>query len=174
MKRHLFIILFIALSSSIFADNFITVFINKCVEEKKPISNINIGRSMLAKLADKTDDEALKKAFQDLSSIRIVTAENTSDSRYYFKKAIEFSKTEFPEFEEVVSINERKSKVSILLKKLDENYQELIMIGLDEDNKLTIISITGKIDFNAISKLSDSIKNDKDISDEIQNNENVN
>lgn len=169
MIKQLFIFLFIALSSSLSADNFITVFLEKCVEDNKPVSNINIGKSMLAKLADKTDDESLKKAFQDLSSIRIITAENTADSRFYFHKAIEFAEVEFPDFEEVVSVNDRKSKVSVLLKKQDESYQELIMIGLDEGNKLTIISISGKIDFNAISKLSDSLKIDKDINADIEN-----
>ena len=65
---------------------------------------------------------------------------------------------EFPDYKEVVSVNERRSKINILLKKIDEKTQDLILIALDDDSKLTIITVSGNIDFNSISKLSNSLR----------------
>ena len=65
---------------------------------------------------------------------------------------------EFTDYKEVVSVNERRSKINILLKKIDEKTQDLILIALDDDSKLTIITVSGNIDFNSISKLSNSLR----------------
>jgi hypothetical protein len=67
------------------------------------------------------------------------------------------SAQEFSDYQEVVSVNERNTKINVLTKSKADKNQDIIFIGLDEDNKLTIINITGKIDFHAISKLSDSL-----------------
>lgn len=124
---------------------------------KRPVSNVNIGKPMLEKMASNTNDEELKKIFQNLNSIRIVTTEDKKDAHHYFKKANELAAQEFSDYQEVVSVNERNTKINVLTKSKDDKNQDIIFIGLDEDNKLTIINITGKIDFHAISKLSDSL-----------------
>lgn len=36
--------------------------------------------------------------------------------------------------------------------------QDLILIALDNESKLTIITVSGNIDLNSISKLSDSLQ----------------
>lgn len=157
MRKIAFIAILLLSAASVSANDFISQFIEKCVEEKKLINNVNIGKSMLEKMAANTDDEELKKTFRGLNSIRIITSENKKDSRLYFEKATELAAQEFSDYEEVVSVNERKTKIHILFKQLSEKVQDLIFISLDEDNKLTIINVSGKIDFNSISKLSDSL-----------------
>lgn len=156
MKKIIFIATLFLFTNFAFAGDFINQFIQKCVEEGMPVNNVNIGKSMLDKMASSTDDEELKNIFHDLSSIRIITTENKKDSRIYFKKATELAAQEFSDYQEVVSVNERKTKITILQKQLNEKTQELIFIGLDEDSKLTIITVSGKIDFKSISKLSES------------------
>lgn len=47
------------------------------------------------------------------------------------------------------------------MKRNDEETQNLILISLDEEDKLTIITVSGKIDFNSFSKLSGSIKSEQ-------------
>ena len=158
MKRT-FLVLFILFSAtSIFANDFITRFLKECIETERPVSNVNIGKAMLNKMASNTSDEELKTTFRELNSIRIITTESKEDSKYYFDKAKEMAFNEFTDYKEVVSVNERRSKINILLKKIDEKTQDLILIALDDDSKLTIITVSGNIDFNSISKLSNSLR----------------
>lgn len=158
MKRYFLIVLTLFFTSALLADDFITKFLKECVETERPVSNVNIGKAMLSKMATNTDDEELKTAFRELNSIRIITTESKNDSKYYFEKAKELLSGEFTDFKEVASVDERRSKVNILLKKTDEDTQDLILIALDDDSKLTIITVSGNIDFNSISKLSNSLR----------------
>ena len=156
MKIYFIILSLFFSSMNSFAGDFVTRFMEKYSDNKEGINNVNIGRSMLEKMASHTEDEDLKKAFQSLNSIRIITSENRKDSKDYFNKAQTLVSEEFSDFTEMVSVNERKAKMNVLFKRTDEKNQQLILLGLDADNKLTIISITGKIDFDSISKLSET------------------
>ena len=49
---------------------------------------------------------------------------------------------EFSDFEELASINEKGSQINILLRKSDEKMQDLILIALDNESKLTIITVS--------------------------------
>lgn len=158
MIRILLIFFTLFLATSVSANDFISRFLKECVETERPVNNVNIGKAMLNKMASNTSDEELKNTFRDLSSIRIITTEDKKDSKFYFEKAKEFAAEEFTDYTEVVSVNERKSKVNILLKKIDEKTQNLILIALDDDSKLTIITVSGNIDFKSISKLSNSLR----------------
>lgn len=159
MKKSFFIILTILFSASAFAGDFVSKFLQQTVEESRPVNNVNIGKTMLDKMAANTDEEELKNTFKGLTSIRFITTENKKDSKYYFNKANKLAEDEFSDYEEVVSVNDRKSKIHVLFKKTGDKTQDLIMIALDENNKLTIINVSGKIDFHSISKLSNSITN---------------
>lgn len=158
MKRSFLIVVTLFLATSVFANDFITKFLKDCIEMERPVSNVNIGNAMLNKMASNTSDEELKTTFRELNSIRIITTENKDDSKYYFEKAKEMAFNEFTDYKEVVSVDERKSKINILMKKIDEKTQDLILIALDDDSKLTIITVSGNIDFNSISKLSSSLR----------------
>lgn len=174
MKIYLILLGLLFSSMNISAGDFVTRFMEKFSDNRQEINNVNIGRSMLEKMATQTEDEDLKKTFQTLSSIRIITSENKKESRDYFNKAKELVREEFSDFTEMVSINDRRTQMNVLFKRTDEKKQELILLGLDADNKLTIISITGKIDFNSISKLSDTFNKlaQPDKTDEETENEN--
>jgi hypothetical protein len=163
MKKTAFILFFLLSTVSLSAGDFVTQFLEKCIEEKKPVNNINIGKSMLEKMASNTDDEDLKKTFRNLNSIRIITCDNIRDSRLYFKKANNLALEEFKDYQELVSLNEKNAKIHIYFKQESEKLQDLIFIGLDEEEKLSIITITGKIDFASISKLSDSLNKEMKI-----------
>ncbi|HHT30440.1 MULTISPECIES: DUF4252 domain-containing protein [Petrimonas] len=158
MKRIFLFLLTLFMASSAFAGDFITRFLKECVEPERPVSNVNIGKAMLDKMAANTSDEELKATFRELKSIRIITTENRSDSRHYYDKAKEMAAAEFSDFEELASINEKGSQINILLRKSDEKMQDLILIALDNESKLTIITVSGNIDLNSISKLSDSLQ----------------
>ncbi|HBG42549.1 MAG TPA: hypothetical protein DDZ96_07775 [Porphyromonadaceae bacterium] len=155
MKKSLLIIFVLLISSSLFADDFVTQFIDTYVEEKRPVNNVNIGKTMLKKMAEDVEDAELKTLLKELNHIRMVITENRKDAKYYFKKANELVDKEFSDYEKMLSVDERKSKVEVLFKEIDKDNQNIILIALDNDRKLTIISVSGKVDFNSISKLSD-------------------
>ncbi len=166
MRKTGLIIMILLSSVSLFANDFVSLFIERYSEENRPLSNVNIGKTMLDKMADNTEDEELKNAFRKLKSIRIVSSDNAKDSRHYFQKANELIREEFSDYEEVVSVNEKNSRISVWMKKEDENKQDLILISLDENSKLTIITVSGKIDFESISKLTGTLKNEPVSTDE--------
>lgn len=139
--------------------NFVSVFMDKCAVEDRPLNNVNIGKAMLDKMSANAEDEEMKAAFKELKSIRIVNTDNEDDSKYYFKKADELIRSEFSDYEEAVSVREVDSKISVWVKNLGEENKNIILISLDAYGKLSIITVSGKIDFDTISKLSGSLRN---------------
>lgn len=168
MMKTLLLISTLLFSLSVSADNFVTTFIDKYVEDKRPVNNVNIGKTMLNEMAENATDEELKNMFEDLNSIRIITTEKKRDSRYYFKKANQLIKEAYSDYEEVVSVNERKSKTHVIMKKLDDETENLILISLDDKDKLTILSVSGKVDFKSLAKLSKSLKDEKEMTEDEQ------
>ena len=158
MRIVLLMLFSVFLPSTLFADNFVSLFMEKCAEEERPLNNVNIGRTMLDKMAANTDDEELKNAFKELNSIRIISSDNVDDSKYYFKKANELIKESFYDYEEVVSLNEMGSKISVWVKNLNEEMQSLILFAIENDGKFSVITVSGKINFDSISKLSGSLR----------------
>jgi abortive infection bacteriophage resistance protein len=66
----------------------------------------------------------------------------------------------------VVSVNEKLSRISVWMKKDKDKRQEIILISLDENSQLSIITVSGKIDFSTISKLSGTLKNEPDLTED--------
>ncbi|HAR37206.1 MAG TPA: hypothetical protein DCS09_00675 [Porphyromonadaceae bacterium] len=170
MRKTMLVLIILLTSASLSANGFVTQFIHKYSEEGRPLNNVNIGKTMLDKMAANTEDEELKNAFKELKSIRIISSENAKDSRYYFEKANDLVKEEFGDYEEMVSVNERNSRISVWMKRGDKNVQELILISLDEENHLSIITVSGKIDFKTFSKLSGTLKNEPALTEDLPEN----
>ena len=166
MNRTTILMIMLLASTTLFANDFITQVIQKYSEEDRPLNNVNIGKKMLDKMAANTQDEELQNTFKELHSIRIVNSDNAKDSRYYFEKANELIETEFGDYEEVVSVNEKLSRISVWMKKDKDKRQEIILISLDENSQLSIITVSGKIDFSTISKLSGTLKNEPDLTED--------
>jgi hypothetical protein len=163
MKKTILIIWLIALPTLLSASDFVTLFMERYAEDKRPLNNVNIGETMLERMAENTTDEELKETFSKLQSIRIISSDNKRDSRHYFRKADELIKEAFTDYREVVSVNEKDIRVSVLLKEVSEAEQHLILLSLDEEGKFTVITVTGEIDFNSIAKLSGSLKNEPEL-----------
>lgn len=158
--RVIVIIFSLFLPGVLFADNFVSVFMERCAEDGRPLNNVNIGRTMLDKMAENSDDEELKNAFKELNSIRMINSDDAADSKYYFEKANELIRESFYDYDEAVSLNEMGTKISVWMKRQGGERQDLILISLDNNGKLSIITVSGKIDFNSISKLSGSLRDE--------------
>ncbi len=51
MRKTMLILIILLTSASLFANGFVTQFINKYSEEGRPLNNVNIGKTMLDKMA---------------------------------------------------------------------------------------------------------------------------
>ncbi|MDD3308583.1 MAG: DUF4252 domain-containing protein [Dysgonamonadaceae bacterium] len=143
-------------ATTLIAGDFVSRFMGTITEENNTLNNVNIGKKMLDKMSDEIGDKDLAKLFRNLNSIRIITCDNIQDSRFYFNKANEFLKENYADYDEIVSVNDPKNKINTVLKK-ENNNTDIILISLDEEGKLSIINVSGKIDLESFSKLSNSI-----------------
>jgi len=160
MKKTVTLILILLLTAStLMAGDFVSRFMGLIADENKPLNNVNIGKKMLDKMSDEIEDKDLAKMFHNLNSIRIITCDNIQDSRFYYNKANDFLKENYSDYDEIVSVNDQKNKINTVLKK-ENNNTDIILISLDEEGKLSIINVSGKIDLDSFSKLSNTI-NDK-------------
>ena len=168
MKRTLSIICALTLSFMVFPGDFVNKFMETYGESERPLSYVNIGKTMLERMAENTKDEELKNAFKELKSIRIVNSENNEDAKHYYEKATQLVKESFSDYEEVVSVNESMAKWSVFMKKENEDHQNIILIMLNSTGQFSLITISGKIDFHSLSKLSGTLKNETEIHPGIQ------
>ncbi len=159
MKKTVLIAWLIALPALLSASDVVTLFMERYAEDNRPLNNVNIGKAMLERMAENTTDEELKKTFGMLNSIRMISSDSKRDSRHYFRKAEELISESYSDYQEVVSVNEENRRISVWLKEMSELEQDLILLSLDEEGKFTLINVTGQIDFDAISRLSGSLKN---------------
>ncbi len=168
MKKTILIAWLIALPALLIASDFVTLFMERCAEEKRPLNNVNIGKTMLETMAENTIDEELKETFRKLNSIRIINSDNKRDSRHYFRKADELIRDSFADYREVVTVNEEDTRVSVWMKEIRDKEQDLILLSLDNEGKFTVITVNGEIDLNSISRLSGTLKNEPEL---LKNNE---
>ena len=168
MKKTILIAWLIALPALLIASDFVSLFMERCAEEKRPLNNVNIGETMLETMAENTIDEELKETFRKLNSIRIINSDNKRDSRHYYRKAEELIRDSFADYREVVTVNEEDTRVSVWMKEINDKEQDRILLSLDNEGKFTVITVNGEIDLNSISRLSGTLKNEPEL---LKNNE---
>jgi len=98
---------------------------------------------------DDPDNREVLDAMKDISGIRIITSDN-EDSKVDYKKAIsQVGK----DYELLMSVDEKDEKVRFFVREEGDEISELFMIVGGEGN-LFLMSISGLIDLNKISKIS--------------------
>jgi len=63
MRQTILIMMVLLSSVSLSANGFITQFIERYSEENRPLNNVNIGKTMLDKMAANTEDEETEECF---------------------------------------------------------------------------------------------------------------
>src|SRR5690554_58806 len=140
MKKLSLILFTLFISLALSAGDFVNRFIEKYGANDRTLNNVNIGKTMLDRMAANTSDEELKNAFKDLNSIRIVSSDDAEDSQHFFDNAHELVKDEFSDYEEVVSVNENMSKISVFMERGNSDNQNLILISLDDSGLFSLIT----------------------------------
>ena len=109
--------------------------------------------------------EAFIDIAKDLEGLRILAAEENGLA--FYKEAKE--KINTSEYEVLMTVRDNDgSNVDFLV--LDSNdgniINELLLLVGGEDDEFVLLSFTGKIDLNKVSKLANSIENDDDDDDD--------
>ncbi len=113
---------------------------------------------LFSNLESDEEAEEFSKLMNSLSSIKILNLDKTKykDAKldFYYKLMEDLPKDNYIE---LMTIKEKDQNVKFYIKKLDTGkIGEMIMISSGADDN-TLISITGKIDLNDMSKLSHSL-----------------
>ena len=154
------IILVIFLSANVtFAQN---TAVDKLFDKyayKEGFTTVFISKQMFELFAKKDlasqDSKELENAISGLKSIKILTIEDSTINR-----SINFfdeigKEIPFEEYTTLMVVKEKNQDLRMMVKEKNGKIVEFLMLGGGNDNLL--ISITGEIDLNSISKISKAI-----------------
>jgi hypothetical protein len=136
-------------------DNAVNVLINK-YSDIDGFSVVKISGDMIKMLSESdAAEEELQDAMDGLSNIVILSVEDddlNEEINFYTEIG---DKIPWDNYIEIMSIKDSDMRIKMVIRKNDEGISEFLMLGGGEDNFL--ISITGSVDLQNISKISDSV-----------------
>ncbi|MDP2724311.1 MAG: DUF4252 domain-containing protein [Bacteroidales bacterium] len=125
-------------------------------------TSINISPGMFQMLSDlDTDDstEGVKEAqnvMDQLKSLKMLVYEPKEGQKFDFMTEVKKS-VKLGEYLELMSIREENTDIRFLVKKTKDGHISELLMLVDDDNEGMILSMTGNIDMNTISKIGKSM-----------------
>lgn len=156
MKRFLIALFMLVLSSILMGQNSPVDKLFEKYSGKEGYTSVYISEYMFSLFSSMdTEDKALNNALSGLSSIKILTTENTKQGINFYNEIMkELSKNDY---KELMVVKEKSEHFTFLVKDVQGKIVELLLIAGGDSNVL--ISIQGKnIDLKQIAKISQSIK----------------
>ncbi len=129
-------------------------------EGQKGFTSVTVTKRMFTLFAQATDitieDQHLDEIISDLNGIKILSFEgNDVSTKNAFEKKSK-STLSNNNFEELMRVREEDEDVRIMVKEKNNIIEELV-IFVSEKKKVALISLSGIIDLDKISKLSKSL-----------------
>jgi hypothetical protein len=138
------------------AQNFSTQFLTSA--GKKEMSVVTINSSMIESLKKNEKNNDLLAFLNELDFLRIISIDDAKNAATCYSNAVSSLKKS-ENYEELLSIEENGQKVIIAaLGKLDKYKTKEIVLLSYQENRLTIVNITGNITISELGKLAESIK----------------
>lgn len=153
MKKLVLILIFFCMVTMLNAQNsLIDDFFDKYAE-KDGYTTVVISSRLLSLFTPKNENSESNDVIRRLSSIRILSVEDSVlNQKVNFYKELS-AKTNFPGYEELMVVKEGQSVTKFLVKQKGDRISELLVIaGGPGDN--TLISIKGDLDLRSLSELS--------------------
>jgi hypothetical protein len=132
-------------------DDAIGKFFGKYVDDDR-FSVVSISPKMfklLAKVDWDTVSPDLKQTVNNLTSLRILSTSTTP--MQFYKEAL--ARIDRKEYEELITVRNKKDDVHFLIKSAGNKVQELVMIAGSSES-FTLLSFVGDIDLRSLSRLS--------------------
>ena len=145
----------LVVSAGVFAqDDAIGKFFGKYVDDSR-FTIVSVSPKMfrlLSKVNWDTIPSDLRQTVTVLHSLRILSTETTPQQ--FYKEAL--SRIDMKEYEELITIRDKQDNVRFVIKETGGIVHELLMIAVDDDG-FTLMSFTGDIDLDKLSRLSSSL-----------------
>lgn len=145
----------LVVSAGVFAqDDAIGKFFGKYVDDSR-FTIVSVSPKMfrlLSKVNWDTIPSDLRQTVTGLHSLRILSTETTPQQ--FYKEAL--SRIDMKEYEELITIRDKQDNVRFVIKETGGIVHELLMIAVDDDG-FTLMSFTGDIDLDKLSRLSSSL-----------------
>ncbi len=154
MMKRVWVIGLLLMSLPVFSQNLVSSFLQDIDKRaKESVIQINISGKMLqiAARSDANLDADTRKMFENINQISIVIGVAIDNES---KKQLE--KRLVP-YEELMSIVEGSQTILMYTKETKKQIDEFVL-SISAGNKLTLMSISGKIDLEQIAQLSKGIK----------------
>lgn len=145
---------------SVFSQDLVTSFLEKYGKDDN-LEVISIGKKMFGMMSDiSIGDVELQDFICGLENIRVVTSrDNNLNQEYYasVQKMIKKNK----KFQELVSVSKPDENMIVMIKENKGIVKELIFLA-GQSNGFTLISMTGDIDMDTLTKYSEKLQQEKD------------
>ena len=150
IKRLFFLTALVLMSLPALSQNLVSSFLtNINYKAKEGIIRINISGKVLLLAAGNNADK--DKLFESIDVISVVSGLYADDK---LKQQLE--KNLIP-YSELMSVMEGENQIRMYIKETKKLIEEFVLC-VHSDNKITLMSITGKIDLKHIARLSESFK----------------
>ncbi len=161
MKKLIVGLMLIAASVTAQAQNdAIAKFFSK-YQDNEQFSQVTISGKMFSMMAnisgDNEDEKAMIKAISKIKGLRILSKDDTRDSRQLYKEAI----TAIPakDFEELMTIRDKDKDMKFFTKESGGKISELVMIMGGNDDFM-MLTLFGEIDLKEMSKIGKAVSID--------------
>lgn len=104
--------------------------------------------------SDDEDWNEIREIIKDLGGLRVLTADSISDGVELYKNAL--SRVPANEYAELLTVRDGKENVRIWIKDSGKIISELLLL-VGSPDEFVLLSFTGKIDLDKISKLSKTL-----------------
>ena len=143
----------VMMSASIQAQDAITKFFSK-YQNDDSFSQVTISSKMFSlftnmEVEDKDDQEVLS-AISKLKGLRILTKEDTRESRSLYKEAMGMIPVK--EYEELMTVRDKDKDMKFFIKEAGGKISELVMV-MGGNEEFMVMSLFGEIDLKQVSKI---------------------
>jgi CII-binding regulator of phage lambda lysogenization HflD len=153
MKKIMVVAVVMMVSASVQAQDAISKFFSKYQNDEN-FSQVTISSKMFnlftnMEVEDKDDQEVLD-AISKLKGLRILTKEDTRDSRALYKEAMGMIPVK--EYEELMTVRDKDKDMKFFIKEAGGKISELVMI-MGGNEEFMVMSLFGEIDLKQVSKI---------------------
>ena len=153
MKKLMVVAVVMMVSASVQAQDAISKFFSK-YQNDETFSQVTISSKMFnlftnMEVEDK-DDQEVMDAISKLKGLRILTKEDTRDSRTLYKEAM--GMIPMKEYEELMTVRDKDKDMKFFIKEAGGKISELVMV-MGGNEEFMVMSLFGEIDLKQVSKI---------------------
>ncbi|MEK6783584.1 MAG: DUF4252 domain-containing protein [Bacteroidota bacterium] len=153
MKKVMVVMVMVMMTAGVKAQDAISKFFSK-YQNDETFSQVTISSKMFnlftnMEVEDK-DDQEVMNAISKLKGLRILTKEDTRDSRALYKEAM--GMIPIKEYEELMTIRDKDKDMKFFIKETGGKISELVMV-MGGNEEFMVMSLFGEIDLKQVSKI---------------------